>query len=132
MGSKTPAEITPDLVVDAVNNKAVFARSSETCLSTACQLCLSIHTQAITISSIDHDGLGRYGDPLNPHGDLRTMQWLKCLVKPGGLLFVSVPVGPDIVAWNLHRRYGGSCSDLLHGTVLVARTTIPVCFLQFV
>jgi hypothetical protein len=31
------------------------------------------------MSSIDHDGLGRYGDPLNPHGDLRTMQWLKCV-----------------------------------------------------
>ena len=25
----------------------------------------------------------------------------------GGLLFLSVPVGPDVVVWNLHRRYGG-------------------------
>ena len=29
------------------------------------------------MSSIDHDGLGRYGDPLNPNGDIRTMAWLR-------------------------------------------------------
>ena len=27
-------------------------------------------------------------------------------VKPGGLLYLTVPIGADVVAWNLHRRYG--------------------------
>ena len=30
----------------------------------------------------------------------------KCTLRPGGLLFLTVPVGPDVVVWNLHRRYG--------------------------
>ena len=29
----------------------------------------------------------------------------ECL-KPGGRLFLTVPVGPDVIVWNLHRRYG--------------------------
>ena len=29
---------------------------------------------ALSISSFDHDGLGRYGDPLEPDNDLRAMR----------------------------------------------------------
>lgn len=61
---------------------------------------------AISISSIEHDGLGRYGDPLNADGDLRAMEHFRQLLKPTGRLYLSVPVGPDIVAWNAHRIYG--------------------------
>ena len=28
----------------------------------------------VSFSSIEHSGLGRYGDPLDPDGDLKTMQ----------------------------------------------------------
>ena len=58
---------------------------------------------AASYSSIEHDGLGRYGDSLDPFGDLKTMAKLSCLVKPGGLLFLGLPWGPDQVAWNAHR-----------------------------
>jgi len=61
---------------------------------------------AFSISSFDHDGLGRYGDPVHPDGDLLAMRTAMCMLRPGGLLFLSVPVGPDVVVWNLHRRYG--------------------------
>jgi hypothetical protein len=62
---------------------------------------------ALSISSFDHDGLGRYGDPLGPNNDLRAMRTARCLLKPaGGLLVMTIPVGPDVVVWNLHRRYG--------------------------
>lgn len=27
-------------------------------------------------------------------------------LRPGGVLLLTVPVGPDILVWNLHRRYG--------------------------
>lgn len=60
----------------------------------------------ISISSIEHDGLGRYGDPLNPWGDIQTMQKFKKMLKPGGLLFLAVPVGKDCLFWNAHRIYG--------------------------
>lgn len=60
-----------------------------------------------SISSFDHDGLGRYGDPLLPDGDLLSMMRIKPLLKPEtGLLFLTVPIGPDVIVWNLHRRYG--------------------------
>lgn len=61
---------------------------------------------AFSLSSFDHDGLGRYGDPLNPDGDIMAMQRVMDVLKPGGLLFLTVPIGPDIVVFNLHRRYG--------------------------
>ena len=37
----------------------------------------------VTFSSIEHSGLGRYGDSLNPWGDLITMAQSWCLLKPG-------------------------------------------------
>jgi SAM-dependent methyltransferase len=60
----------------------------------------------ISISSIEHDGLGRYGDRLDPNGDLRAMEQFRQLLKPQGKLFLAVPVGPDLVVWNAHRIYG--------------------------
>lgn len=60
----------------------------------------------VSISSYEHDGLGRYGDPLNPNGDLEAMHNLKKIVKPGGLLYLAVPVGRDKIFFNLHRVYG--------------------------
>lgn len=60
----------------------------------------------ISISSIEHSGLGRYGDDLNPNGDLETMEKAKGWLKPGGLFFFAVPVTQDSVSWNAHRTYG--------------------------
>jgi len=61
---------------------------------------------AISISSYEHCGLGRYGDPLDPDGDLHAMRELKNHVKPGGILFLAVPIGQDTLVWNAHRIYG--------------------------
>ena len=60
----------------------------------------------ISISSFEHDGLGRYGDPLNPYGDLRAMKEAREMLCPGRLLFLAVPVGMDALVWNAHRVYG--------------------------
>lgn len=60
----------------------------------------------ISISSYEHDGLGRYGDPLNPNGDLLAMEKTKKMLKKGGLLFLAVPIGQDYCVWNAHRVYG--------------------------
>ncbi len=61
---------------------------------------------AFTYSSIEHDGLGRYGDVLNPDGDLQTVRKLMDVVKPGGLIFIGVPCCLDVLFWNAHRLYG--------------------------
>ncbi len=60
----------------------------------------------ISISSIEHDGLGRYGDPINPWGDFQAIQSHKRMLKKDGLMFLSIPVGKDELVWNAHRVYG--------------------------
>ncbi|CAI6012859.1 unnamed protein product [Closterium sp. NIES-65] len=57
-------------------------------------------------SSLEHDGLGRYGDPLNPDGDRHRMMKIRGLLKPGGLFFLGLPVGNDTLVFNAHRVYG--------------------------
>ena len=59
-----------------------------------------------SISSFEHDGLGRYGDPLNPNGDLESMNRMKTILKPDGIMFLALPVGPDTLWFNVHRVYG--------------------------
>ena len=60
----------------------------------------------ITFSSVEHSGLGRYGDPLDPNGDLKTMKVIHDRLKDDGLLIWGAPVGPDVLVWNAHRVYG--------------------------
>lgn len=60
----------------------------------------------LSISSIEHDGLGRYGDQINPEADFETMKLLGSYLKKDGLFFLSVPVGSDRLCYNIHRVYG--------------------------
>jgi hypothetical protein len=66
---------------------------------------------AFTYSSLEHSGLGRYGDVLNPVGDLEAAAQTWCALKPGGILFLGVPSvdassSSDVLVWNAHRFYG--------------------------
>ncbi|MBA4384741.1 MAG: hypothetical protein C0410_08395 [Anaerolinea sp.] len=54
---------------------------------------------------IEHIGLGRYGDPLDPDGDLKAIAELKRVLKPGGSLFFVTPVGKPRIQFNAHRIY---------------------------
>ena len=60
----------------------------------------------VSFSSVEHSGLGRYGDPLNPSGDIESMQDIYKSLKPEGLLMWGAPVGKDVLVWNVHRIYG--------------------------
>jgi hypothetical protein len=61
---------------------------------------------AISYSSFEHDGLGRYGDPLTPYGDLRAMRHTWDSLADDGILFLGLPLGQDCLVWNAHRIYG--------------------------
>lgn len=56
--------------------------------------------------TIEHVGLGRYGDPIDPLGDLKAAAELKRVLAPGGSLLVVVPVGRPRVRFNANRIYG--------------------------
>ncbi len=60
----------------------------------------------LTYSSIEHSGLGRYGDRLTPLGDLFTFQLMAQCLKPTGLCTAAVPTGQDLTHFNAHRIYG--------------------------
>ena len=55
--------------------------------------------------TIEHIGLGRYGDALDPKGDLKAISELKRIVQPGGDLLFVTPVGNPRVEFNAHRVY---------------------------
>jgi len=54
---------------------------------------LPVFDAVVAYYSLQHRGLGRYGDQLNPWGDLITMATAWCVVKPHGLALVRVPTG---------------------------------------
>jgi ubiquinone/menaquinone biosynthesis C-methylase UbiE len=56
--------------------------------------------------TIEHIGLGRYGDPLDYDGDLKAIDELKRVTANGGNLLVVLPLGAESkIAFNAHRIY---------------------------
>jgi SAM-dependent methyltransferase len=62
----------------------------------------------INCSAIEHVGIaGRYGvTEGHADGDLAAMARLRALLKPGGLMLLTIPVGTDAVFAPWHRVYG--------------------------
>jgi hypothetical protein len=54
---------------------------------------------------IEHIGLGRYGEALDPDGDLKAIRELVRVLAAGGNLLVVVPVGRPRIQFNAHRIY---------------------------
>jgi len=67
---------------------------------------LDVYDVVFSISSFEHYGLGRYGDMVDPLGDIFGMKDAKKFLKDDGLLFLSVPIGKDKLIFNVHRIYG--------------------------
>lgn len=55
--------------------------------------------------TVEHIGLGRYGDPIDPEGDLKAIKELKRVLAPCGYLLFVVPVGKPRIEYNAHRIY---------------------------
>jgi SAM-dependent methyltransferase len=75
---------------------------------------------------IEHVGLGRYGDPLDPTGDLTAAAELSRVLAPGGQLLFVVPVGRARVMFNAHRIYSYELvRDMFAGLHLHEFSLIP-------
>ncbi len=62
--------------------------------------------QVWSFSALEHDGLGRYGDPLSPTADFAAMDKFCSYLNKNGFLIFSVPIGKDLVIFNAGRIYG--------------------------
>ncbi|MBE0625141.1 MAG: DUF268 domain-containing protein [Burkholderiales bacterium] len=55
------------------------------------------------LHALEHFGLGRYGDPVDPQGFERGLANMAALLKPGGVFYLSVPIGAGRVEFNGQR-----------------------------
>jgi hypothetical protein len=58
------------------------------------------------LHAIEHFGLGRYGDPLDPEGHLKGFRNMLSMLKVDGILYISFPIGmKNGVYFNAHRVF---------------------------
>lgn len=57
------------------------------------------------LHAIEHFGLGRYGDPIDPTGHARGVANMASLLAVGGTFYLSAPVGRERVEFNAHRVF---------------------------
>jgi len=62
----------------------------------------SVHSIS-SLHVIEHIGLGRYGDPLDPEGTYKACRELSRVLAVGGNLYITVPIGRHRIEFNAHR-----------------------------
>jgi hypothetical protein len=60
------------------------------------------------LCSLEHFGLGRYGDPIDPEACFKCFDNIQRKLKKGGRLYISLPVGKERVEFNAHRIFYAS------------------------
>jgi hypothetical protein len=76
--------------------------------------------------TVEHVGLGRYGDPIQPEGDVRAAGELERVVAHKGSLLFVVPVGRPQIQFNAHRIYSYQMVlDMFPNLILKEFSLIP-------
>jgi len=76
--------------------------------------------------TVEHICLGRYGDAIDPDGDIKAIRELKRVLAPGGNLLFVVPIGKSRIEFNAHRVYSyGQIMEYFAGLNLREFTLIP-------
>ena len=57
------------------------------------------------LHTIEHFGLGRYGDPIRANGHLEGLDSLYQMLSPGGKFYLATPIGPQRIEFNAHRVF---------------------------
>lgn len=90
-----PMEIVGlDTIVDDATYLRQFENNSIESLSALC--------------SLEHFGLGRYGDPIDPEACFKCFEAIQKKLKLGGHLYLAVPVGRERLEFNAHRVFYAS------------------------
>lgn len=80
-----------DTIVDDATQLRQFSDNSIGSLSALC--------------SLEHFGLGRYGDEIDPEACFRCFDTIQKKLKTDGIFIMSVPIGFDHVEFNAHRVF---------------------------
>ncbi len=58
------------------------------------------------LHALEHFGLGRYGDPIDPFGHIKGLENITKILKPNGVLYLSVPISKkERIEFNAHRVF---------------------------
>lgn len=79
--------------IPGVTFKQVDMMNSATMISDYCDSLSCLH-------ALEHFGLGRYGDSIDPKGYESGIRNMASILRLGGLLYLSVPVGAERVEFN--------------------------------
>jgi SAM-dependent methyltransferase len=82
--------------------------------------------------TIEHVGLGRYGDQIDPNGDQKAIRELIRVVRPGGTLIFVAPIGKPRIQFNAHRIYSyEQVIELFGGMNLEEFSLVPDDFKKY-
>ena len=57
------------------------------------------------LCSLEHFGLGRYGDPIDPEACFKCFEAIQKKTRSGGNVYISVPIGKEHLEFNAHRVF---------------------------
>lgn len=87
--------------IPGVNFRQVDFMQSANKMSECCDSLSCLHV-------LEHFGLGRYGDKVDPEGFKKGIENIARLIKCGGVFYLSVPIGLERVEFNAHRIFNPS------------------------
>lgn len=69
----------------------------------------SIKSNSITslscLHAVEHFGLGRYSDPIDPEGHIKAIKEFQRITKKGGSIYFGTPIGKQRLEFNAHRVF---------------------------
>lgn len=70
-----------------------------------CQIANNEIESMSALCSIEHFGLGRYGDKIDPEACFKCFDNIQKKLRKGGSLYISLPIGKERVEFNAHRVF---------------------------
>ena len=62
-------------------------------------------TSLSALHAVEHFGLGRYGDPIDPEGYIKAIKEMQRVTKKHGNIYYSGPIGKQRLEFNAHRVF---------------------------
>lgn len=102
VASFRPIEVFDIRPMDSVIHNVTFRQADLMNMDVSLVAC----TDSLScLHTIEHFGLGRYGDPIDFDGFDKGLRNLGAMLKPGGRFHFSTPMGPQRIEFNAHRVF---------------------------